>query len=136
MTIEFTVYGIPVPKGSTRAFAMMRNGKPFAVTTHANPKTKSWQEAVTVMAQGHAPKGGPWKGPVHLTAIFTMPRPKTLPKKIAFHTKKPDLDKLLRLIKDSLKGVMYVDDAQVVEVVASKGYGELTGATILLTEVF
>ena len=133
MTIEFTVLGVPVPKGSTRAFAMMRNGKPFAVTTAANPKTKSWQSEVTVMAQAHAPAEGPWDGPVQLSVNFLMPRPKTLAKKVQHHIKKPDLDKLLRLIKDALKGVIYKDDSQVVEVWASKKYHAVTGVRILAT---
>ena len=135
MTIEFTVLGIPVPKGSTRAFAMMRNGKPFAVTTAANPKTKSWQSEVTVMAQAHAPEEGPWEGPVALFVHFMMPRPKTLAKKVRHHIKKPDLDKLLRLIKDALKGVIYKDDAQVIDVSTSKRYSLTTGVMIRATKV-
>ena len=128
--IEFTVLGIPAPKGSMKSFAMLRNGKPFAVTTAANPRTKSWQNEVTVMAQGHAPKDGPLRGAVKLVVYFMMPRPKTLPKKVVYHIKKPDTDKLLRVIKDALSGVIYRDDAQVVEVQAKKDYYHTTGAII------
>ena len=139
MTIEFTVLGIPVPKGSTRAFAMMRNGKPFAVTTAANPKTKSWQDCVSSTAQFHAPKDGPWTGPIALSINFYLPRPKSLPKKVQHHVKRPDLDKLIRAIKDALTGVIWRDDSQVTYVSAYKSYAEVerglfTGAEIIVTE--
>lgn len=37
-------------------------------------------------------------------------------------TKKPDLDNIIKVIADSLNGIAYKDDAQVVEVVSSKFY--------------
>jgi len=120
MQIEFEVFGVPIPKGSMKSF--MRPGMRFPIVTHDNEKSKPWAHTVTTMAQQHAPAGGPWRGPVDLTVWFTMPRPKSLPKKVADHVKKPDLDKLLRNIKDSLKGVIYFDDAQVVHVNARKTY--------------
>lgn len=120
MQIEFTVLGVPIPKGSTKAF--MRPGMRFPVVTNDNAKTKPWATTVTTMAQQHAPPGGPWHGPVALMVWFTLPRPKSLPKKTVHHVKKPDLDKLVRNIKDALKGVIYRDDAQVVHVEARKSY--------------
>ncbi len=44
------------------------------------------------------------------------------------HTKKPDLDKLARALKDALKGVLYHDDAQVVVLLARKVYAAETAA--------
>ena len=43
-------------------------------------------------------------------------------KRRAYHTVKPDLDKLVRAVKDALKHVLWKDDAQVIELVARKGY--------------
>ena len=38
------------------------------------------------------------------------------------HTKKPDIDKLVRLVLDALTGIAYVDDSQVVLLYAEKSY--------------
>jgi|CXWL01.1.fsa_nt_gi Holliday junction resolvase RusA-like endonuclease len=120
VSIAFIVLGVAQPKGSTKAF--MRPGMRFPVVTNDNPKTKPWAEIVRLVAQQHAPQGGPWSGPVDLTTTFYLPRPKSLPKRVLHHTKKPDLDKLVRAVKDALKGVLYLDDSQVVDVKAMKRY--------------
>ncbi|MBS5952560.1 MAG: RusA family crossover junction endodeoxyribonuclease [Paraclostridium bifermentans] len=39
-------------------------------------------------------------------------------------TKKPDLDNVIKAIADSLNGIAYKDDAQIVEVVSKKFYSE------------
>jgi Holliday junction resolvase RusA-like endonuclease len=41
----------------------------------------------------------------------------------------PDLDKLVRAVSDALTGVCYHDDRQIVEIVASKIYGDKTSIT-------
>jgi len=52
-----------------------------------------------------------------------MPRPKSAPRRVTEHLHKPDLDKLLRLLKDGLtRAGVYRDDAQVVFTVASKDF--------------
>lgn len=118
--ISFHVLGIPQPKGSTKAF--MRPGMRFPVVTNDNLKSKPWADTIRLVAQQHAPAEGPWDGPVELSVWFYMVRPKSLPKKIVHHVKKPDLDKLVRNLKDSLKGVIYFDDSQVMHVQATKTY--------------
>lgn len=120
MIIEFEVFGVPIPKGSTKAF--MRPGMKYPVVTADNTKSKPWASTITTMAQQHAPPGGPWEGPVDLVVWFTLPRPKSLPKKVVHPVKKPDLDKLLRNLKDALKGVIYCDDSQVVHAETRKSY--------------
>ena len=119
-TIDFQVFGVPVPKGSMKAF--MRPGMRFPIVTHDNLKSKPWADGVRLQAQQLAPSGGPWDGAVSLHVSFYLPRPKSLPKKVVHPVKKPDLDKLVRNIKDSLKGVMYLDDSQVTHVAATKYY--------------
>lgn len=118
--ITFQVFGIAQPKGSTKAF--FRPGMKYPVVTNDNTKTKPWADMVRLTAQQYAPKGGPWPGAVELGLCFSLVRPKSLPKRVIHHLKKPDLDKLIRTIKDSLKGVIYSDDSQVVDVRASKVY--------------
>ena len=66
----------------------------------------------------------PMEGAIELNAIFYMPRPKghfgsgrnegklksSAPN---YHTKKPDLDNMLKFIKDALNGIYWKDDSQI-----------------------
>jgi Holliday junction resolvase RusA-like endonuclease len=122
--IKFTVYGEPIPKGSTRAFVV--NGK--AVTTNANKKTKDWQLLVAMAAQEYRPNKL-MEDAVGLQLTFTMPRPRSISvKKRPLPTVKPDLDKLIRCILDALTGIMFIDDSQVTEIKAVKHYDDGDGA--------
>jgi len=127
--LAFTSFGIAQPKGNHRAF--FRPGMKAPLITDSNRSAKSWaqlvaQDASRALAET---QGATLElGPVKLTAIFFLPRPKKLQKAkhaLADHTKKPDLDKLLRSILDALTGVLWLDDSQVVELSASKRYAEL-----------
>lgn len=121
--ISFLATGNPEPKGSAKAFVIKPKGggKPRAVVTSANPRVKGWQQTIAATAQAHA---GAFvgEGGVCLRLKFLLARPASLPKKVVQHTKKPDLDKLARAVKDALKGVLYKDDSQVVRLIASKHY--------------
>lgn len=128
MRIFFTVRGNPQPKGSMRAF--MPRGARFPVVTNDNKKTKPWQDLVGYFANTSAPAGGPWSGPVQLNLSFWIQKPVSLPKSFFWATKKPDLDKLARAVKDALKGIIYVDDAQVVRTILEKNYGDAPGVDV------
>jgi len=119
--LEFVVYGTPIPKGSTRAF--MRPGMRFPIVTNDNAKTKPWQESVVAAAREILGERPPLEGPVVLYVHFFLPRPQSAPRRVVEPVKKPDLDKLLRAVKDGLtRAGVYRDDAQVVCVVASKAF--------------
>jgi Holliday junction resolvase RusA-like endonuclease len=54
-----------------------------------------------------------------------MPIPKTMPKKhyhLIEHVKKPDLDNLIKLVKDCCNGIVWHDDSQVVKEECQKFY--------------
>lgn len=118
--IAFTVYGTPIPKGSTRAFYVKKLGR--AVITAANSKTKPWAQMITATALSERPEQ-PLEGAIALRLAFYLPRPVSLPKKARMAIKKPDLDKLSRTVKDALTGVIWKDDSQVVQLLATKEYG-------------
>lgn len=123
--IEFVVGGTPQPQGSTSAF--VRNGK--TIVTSANKKLKPWRKAVTQAAM-EAVKREQFRPftkhePVYCTMVFYLPRPKSV--KRDYHTVKPDLDKLIRAILDSLTGVVFVDDSQVVGINSVKFYRYVAG---------
>jgi len=62
------------------------------------------------------------EGPVAMQLDFYMLKPRTVKRDAP--TVPPDLDKLIRAVLDALTGIVYLDDAQVVEIHSSKSYGE------------
>jgi len=67
-----------------------------------------------------------------------MPIPKAITKKALAdiaagnmqHTKKPDLDNMVKFVKDCLNGEVWHDDSQVVNLSARKQYCGVTGTEI------
>lgn len=143
MMVSLWVPGIPVPKGSAKAFVNKRTGRAQVVQDNAD-RQKPWASLISFTAQ----QAGAvvTDGPMYLTILFNMPRPKShfrtgknaamlkadAPK---YHTSKPDLDKLIRCVKDALTGVAWVDDSQVVQVRAAKVFNHNPGAKIEIMKV-
>jgi len=132
MTVEFFVAGVAQPKGSARAF--IPKGWQRAVITSSNPRLKEWQTLVSLEAARHVPQGA-LDGPVVVEVGFILHRPESLPKKVAHCTKKPDVDKLARAALDALTGIVFKDDAQVVDLLARKRYVRPGGTTGVLVSV-
>lgn len=63
-------------------------------------------------------------GPVGVVIDFYMPKPKSAPKTKTVCDKRPDGDKLLRAVLDSLTGVVYKDDGQIVSYEVTKRYAD------------
>lgn len=143
-SVTFHVTGIPQPKGSTRAFvpkswaaqAAAAGTTARAIVTSDNPEAKGWQQLVAEQAQ-LACDGVWFEGAVTVSLLFTLPRPKSLPRKVSQHLRKPDVDKLARLVLDGLTGILIADDAHVVELLARKAYaptGSAPGLDVLVEE--
>jgi crossover junction endodeoxyribonuclease RusA len=116
---RFTVFGQPATKGSSVSFV----GKDGRIVTKADCRNlAAWSQAVGWAARAARCPLAPTETPVHVRADFQFVRPKSV--KRTHMTVKPDCDKLLRALLDSLTGVAYVDDAQVTEVVVAKRYAE------------
>jgi len=93
--------------------------------TYTPSKTRDWEFKVRLLAMKRVKEinfGNPWEGPVYMSVSFYFKKPGYLPKRIKAHTKKPDLDNLLKSIKDALNGVVYKDDSQVIRSNESKNY--------------
>src|SRR5512135_3163738 len=76
--VSIVVHGEPIPQGSTRAYVV--GGR--AITTAANPRTKPWREAVKQAALDvYGTDQNPIVGPVDISIWFTVPKPKSAPKK-------------------------------------------------------
>jgi Holliday junction resolvase RusA-like endonuclease len=123
--ISFTVYGVPQSKGSAKAF--IPKGWSRAIVTTATKGLKAWEQQIAAAAQAHA--GTLMEGAITIHLAFYLPRPKSLAKKLALHTKRPDLDKLIRGATDALTHVLFHDDAQIVSIMASKHYAASANET-------
>jgi len=85
----------------------------------------------------------PIDGPVRLAvyAKFSMPKSrwrKRNPRPMEWHTKRPDLDNIIKAVKDAAKGVLWLDDSQVCSLDAMKltqQQGDRPGLTIIVEEV-
>ena len=134
---SFVVFGTPQPQGSAKAF--VRGNR--AYVTSANPKMKPYRHTITQVATDVLEKSScsapafPRPAPVELLVVWFLAKPKSTPKKITKPTKKPDTDKLLRAVLDSLTGVVYEDDSQVVRVTAEKKYGAPERTEIIAYEI-
>ena len=144
--IEFFVPGIPIPKGSAKAFVV----KGRAIVTQTNgDKQKPWASAISYTAMQNMKFQKPLDGPFGVELTFYMPRPKghygtgknvhTLKESSPdHHTSKPDADKLLRCVLDALTSVVWNDDSQVCEISVFKKYETVsrgTGAKITIRRI-
>lgn len=131
VTIE--VVGIPVPQGSHRVGLNKRTGAHMVV--ESNAKLAVWRRTISLAAQTAFGRRSLFAGPLTVDATFRLVRPKSVKTRV-YPSVRPDLDKMLRAL-DALTGVVWVDDAQVVEISARKLYAETMspGAMIIVREV-
>lgn len=121
--LELMVVGAPVPKG--RPKFSTRNG---FITAYTPAKTRNAEKDIEDAFKAEFPNHKPLDGPIRVRLHFWMPIPSSLSQKKkqaikgTFHSKKPDLDNLVKLVTDALNGVAWKDDNQIVKVEACKTY--------------
>jgi Holliday junction resolvase RusA-like endonuclease len=135
---SFTVPGQPVAKGRAR-FARRGN----FVTTYTPEPTARYENLVKVAA-AEAMKGAtPMQGPIRLGVSILLQIPASWSKRkqaqaldgLIAATKKPDADNVLKAIKDGMNGVVYLDDAQAVEIQVMKRYAAVPGVSVVAEEL-
>jgi len=137
--VSIVVYCKAEPQGSKKGFIVPGKGgaKDRAVVVDDNKvvmrsyRQQVTREAVYELAQRNLPR--PMAGehvPVELILEFVFVRPKSCPKSRVWPVVKPDIDKLKRSTMDALKGVLYLDDAQVVWGSQRKVYGPIEQVNI------
>lgn len=123
--MTFFVPGIPAPGGSKKGFVNPKTGR--VVIVDDAKRNKDWRSMVGLIASQHFAR--PLEGPVRVVVTFYMPRPQghfgkrgLRPGAPAFPTTRPDASKLWRSTEDALKGIAWLDDAQVVTQTILKRY--------------
>ena len=134
MTEAFSVFvpGHPAPQGSKRHVGR-------GIMVESSKRVKPWRDdirAALIDADGQ-PKAR-FDGAVDVQIRFYMPRPKSMRHRTSPHTKRPDIDKLVRAILDAVtsSGVIR-DDSVVTGIDATKVYAETTeipGAQITVVD--
>jgi Holliday junction resolvase RusA-like endonuclease len=82
-------------------------------------KTKQYESAVAMMLRAQY-KQEPILGAIRAKFVFYMGQPK---KKVReHHTVRPDLDNLIKAVKDAANGILWKDDSQIVALMARKLY--------------
>ena len=123
--------GIPRPQGSKTPMRNRKTGKLFVIDS-SGEGGRLWRQSVQVFA-AQAFDGPLLTGPLVVLMRFVLSRPKghygsgknehklkaSAPKE---HIKRADLLKLTRAVEDALTGIIYKDDAQIVEEHLRKHY--------------
>lgn len=143
--IAFDVLGTPAPKGSMRIahFGGRAVLVPNSSTKNAREQ-RAWAKAIveaadlacgTIVVRGQRQPVFAKSAALYVSMVFYLRRPKSAKNRARPNTK-PDSDKFARLVGDALTGVLWVDDGQIVDLVASKHYANpgREGARITVTE--
>jgi crossover junction endodeoxyribonuclease RusA len=128
MNYSFTVYGTAAPQGSKRHVG---NG----VMLESSDRVRPWRQDVRFAALEKRPPDWDMTTPMRLDLVFWFARPashygtkngitylKSNAPVYPVSARLGDIDKLSRAVLDALTGVAYLDDRQVVDVLAGKSY--------------
>lgn len=135
----FTVYGEPVAKGRPR---FSTRGKfPVAYTPE---KTKTYESEVGMMAKVAMGASGAFKGALEAFIYVTFPIPPSYSKKRAEaclndsekHTKRPDLDNVVKAVIDGMDKIVFDNDSQITSIHATKVYGQVAKVEVMVKQVW
>lgn len=125
---KFTIHGEPKGKGRPR---FSRSGN--YVRTYTPNKTVSYENFVKLEYLNQCGKVKLDKDTMlemQIKAFFNIPKSVSKKRRTLMQngkirpTKKPDMDNIIKIIADSLNGIAYYDDAQIVLVIACKYYSD------------
>lgn len=121
--ITIRVPGCPVAQPRTKATVRGGHAAVYTPSTiGTGPDRKPHPivafKATLRLAAERAYQGAPLSGPLMLSALFVFPRPaskvwKKRPMPREDHISAPDMDNLVKAVKDALKGIVWRDDCQV-----------------------
>lgn len=131
---QLTIDGVPVAKGRPR---LGRYG------TYTPKKTQKYEEYVKACWVSKYGAIQPAEQPLEVNIVFYMPIPKSVNKKRKAeilsgrlkHTKKPDIDNLIKSVLDALNGLAYADDSKIIKVAVEKQYSEKPRTELSIKEV-
>jgi crossover junction endodeoxyribonuclease RusA len=132
--MNYFVPGLPRQQGDLQ---VGRHGKLF----HKAKGLEQWRHNIAWRARKLMRVNGfgnvLFDGPVSVSLIFVLARPKAMPKSKPTPPaiKRPDIDKLTRAVFDALTGVVYVDDSQIIHDECLKRTAEFNEETGVIVEI-
>ena len=143
--VRFTVLGEPQGKGRPR-FAARYNPvtqKAFG-QAHTPDKTIAYENLIRVEYGAQTknfcfPDGAMLD--MRILAYYSIPKSKSKKAQAAMlagevrPTKKPDMDNVMKVVADSLNGVAYHDDTQIVDCQLRKFYAERPRVEVIIREI-
>ena len=139
MRVKFAVLGEPQGKG--RPIFSTWNGR---VSARTPPKTVAYEKDIQAMYRRAHPNRSFPEGTMldlRVLAYFGVPNSASQRKRAEMlaggirPTKKPDADNILKVVADSLNGLAYYDDSQVVDTQIRKYYSSKPRIEIIIQEI-
>lgn len=134
VSVKISIPVEPVPKGRPRLGQAKIKGSAFRTRPVAfTPKATRIYESKLSHYINYKYSGPPLEGPLSLTVIFYVKKPKST--KRIYPEVRPDLDNYLKAVMDACNRKLYNDDGQIVTLSSSKFYGDKPRIEILLTKL-
>ena len=123
MAIEFVVSVEPIPQPRVKARRIGARG--IQIYTPQNASIRAYKAAIAQSAMEAAPQiKEPAEGPLEVFLEFFMERPSTRMGEGEFHAIRPDIDNLVKAVLDSLNGLFWKDDGQIVDLIVRKRWAK------------
>ena len=137
MTISIFIPGEPVSKGRPRVY---RTAKGIRGVTPE--KTRNYEAAVQLLARQVMAGSSPMQEAIGVTidAKFTIPKSwkkddrQAAAYGLMAHTKRPDIDNVVKAVLDGMSGIVFNDDSQITALNARKRYSTQPGLTVTVWE--
>lgn len=140
MKITVKIPGTPKGKPAPRLLMRVKDGKPRPLVY--KPRTAAdWEAAIIAKLEPYIPEQ-PLEGPIFITAVFEFLRPQShytskgkLREKYRseWHTQRPDLDNLLKVLDVLQQMGFWRDDAKIAGIKAEKRWTEkMPGLTLII----
>ena len=87
------------------------------------PNSKKWKKEIArqILQYSRRPQ---LEGPLETIMVFYLKRPKSLPKKVINHIKKPDISNFVKAAEDAMEGIVYKNDSQIWKSETVKRYAD------------
>jgi len=118
--MKFCVLGEPIPKGRPKLTSFGGHARAYTPARTRMAENHIRSQIVSQLPEGFKP----FDCPLNMFINIFKTKPKSTPKKIMLPSKKPDLDNYIKTVMDAMNTVVFVDDALVCGIVATKNFSD------------